>query len=448
VCLRAHDGNEDGHNYIKEAAAAGAAAVIVERTPEVMPNDIAVIELIDIGTRKALGLIAANFYGNPSRDMKVIGVTGTKGKTSVTYFFNHILSRHGDKSGYIGTTGAFACDEKIDIPYATASTPDTIQLQEIFGIMRERGVEFCSMEVTSIALALDRVHGTEIHTGLFTNFSQDHLDFHITMEEYLKAKTKLFTFCKNGIVNADDPAAAQVLKTAACPTVTFGIKADADYKAENVRLMNNHSTFDINIKGTKQTITVPIPGLFSVYNVLACVATCAELGVPAETIASAVAELPPVPGRFEVVENDRGITVIVDYAHSPSSLEGIIESVRGFTEGRVITLFGCGGDKDKGKRPIMGEIGGNLSDYCIITSDNPRNEEPETIINQILVGLKMTKCEYVSIIERAAAIEHALNIAETGDSVIIAGKGHEDYMEFENKRRVPYNDIEEARKHL
>jgi UDP-N-acetylmuramoyl-L-alanyl-D-glutamate--2,6-diaminopimelate ligase len=265
------------------------------------------------------------------------------------------------------------------------------------------------------------------------------------MEEYFKAKAKLFKLCKTGVINIDDEWVRKVYGYADCKIVTYGIESPADYKAENIELFHNKVTFTVKIKGSEYGFTAPIPALFTVYNLLACIAACAELGISPEVMQTAVLSLAGVPGRFENVENGRGISIIVDYAHTPDSLANIIRAVKGFTKGKVITLFGCGGDRDVGKRPIMGEIAGELSDYVILSNDNPRNEEPAAIIRQIAVGVKMTSCPFAEIVDRTEAIRAALGMAEAGDSVIIAGKGHETYMEFEGRRRVAYNDIEAVR---
>jgi UDP-N-acetylmuramyl-tripeptide synthetase len=294
------------------------------------------------------------------------------------------------------------------------------------------------------------MEGLRFRLGIFTNLTHDHLDYHKSFENYIRAKALLFRQCDIAVVNRDDPHSGQLLENAAVPVKYYGIgKDDGDgYFAEDVELLADGVRFNVQIRGVRCRFSLGIPGRFTVYNALAAIAAASELGVSPDVIAEGLAAISGVPGRFERIENDRGICVIVDYAHAPDALKNIITAVREFTAGRVITLFGCGGDRDSAKRPVMGKIAGELSDYCVVTSDNPRGEDPEDIINGILPGIKETRTPYLVEADRRAAIEAAINAAKPGDSVILAGKGHEPYQEFENRRRVPFDDKVEAKRVL
>ncbi len=449
VCIRGL--TVDGHKYIRDAVSRGAVAVLTDKGADidvdVLPPDVAVWEVED--TRRSLGHVAANFFENPSVDLNVYGVTGTNGKTSVTYFVDSLLRAWGKKSCIIGTTGVIADGEVLDIPYATSTTPDPIELHRIFAECKARGFEHIAMEVTSHALALNKVDAVLFNAGIFTNLTQDHLDFHGSMDSYLQAKAKLFDGrSRINIINMDDPAGVTLAGGLRETPATYSIDCKSYCQATQLEYTPNGTTFTVNINGKPEKFSINVPGRFSVYNALCAIALGVELQMPVEVIREGLQNMKGVPGRFNTVANDKNIGVIVDYAHSPDSLKNIIESVRGFTTGRVITVFGCGGDRDNKKRPIMGEIAGRLSDYCILTSDNPRSEVPAEIVRQIEVGTKPTGCAYECIVDREQAIARAIEIAKAGDTVIIAGKGHEDYQEFENHRRVHFDDREMAEKYL
>lgn len=436
----------DSHDLIGDVIASGAAAVVCEKMPKGIKSDVSIIKVKN--SRKALGFLASNFYGNPSRKIEMFGVTGTNGKTSVTYFMEELLKASGRLAGVIGTTGARLGNSQIDVPYKTSTTPDTIELHRILGEMAKGGADCCVMEVTSHALALHKVSGIDFNIGIFTNLTQDHLDFHKTFDNYLKAKAELFKICMTGIFNADDSYCKRIIGEAACEIVTYGIENEAKYRAANVELLSGGVKFDVMIDGRSVHFDVPVPGRFTVYNTLAVIAAAVEMGISVTCVQAALNHIKGVRGRIESVANDKGFAVIVDYAHTPDGLDNIIRSVRDFTTGSVITVFGCGGNRDKTKRPIMGEIAGRLSDYCIITSDNPRNEAPETTIDEIEAGIKQTACAYEKVVDRKEAIRRAISLAKKDDSVIIAGKGHEDYQEFENKLRVHFDDVEVAKEIL
>lgn len=414
----------DGHDFAEAAVAAGAAALIVERF---LPLGVAQIKVNKV--RETLGILAAHIYGNPSQELEVIGVTGTNGKTTITHLIETIAERQGRKVGLIGTLGARIAGR--DIP-GERTTPEALEIQRLMAEMVQAKVDIAVMEVSSHALSLGRVNGCEFDAGIFSNLTQDHLDYHHTMEEYLQTKAGLFRRLKGskqpkiGIINADDPAFNKLREVSAAPVVSYGIKGEADYRAENVRVTANGVDFTVRFKGLSQDVRYSTPGEFSVYNALSAFAWGVERGYQPEEVALALATIPGVPGRFESVRSGQPFQVIVDYAHTPDGLENVLRTAREFTRGRLITVFGCGGDRDKGKRPLMGEVAAKWSDYVLVTSDNPRTEEPEQIIREILAGISGT--EHEALIDRRAGIIKACAWAEAGDTVLIAGKGHETYQ--------------------
>ncbi|MCC8097774.1 MAG: UDP-N-acetylmuramoyl-L-alanyl-D-glutamate--2,6-diaminopimelate ligase [Eubacterium sp.] len=435
----------DGHKFIPSAVKSGASAVLCEHALDEYDENAAYIQVEN--TRKALGYCAKNFYGNPSGSMNIIGVTGTNGKTSTTYFLEEILKENNRKAGVIGTVEIRAGGERLNYKLATSTTPDTIELNTILRDMKDRGCTDVAMEVSSHGLQLYKVDGVEFNAGIFTNLTQDHLDLHGSMENYLKAKARLFKMCKVGVMNADDSYFEKMKAAADCDIITFGIKNDCDIKAVNIEYMMDRVVFDILYKGKSYNVNFKIPGEFSVYNALGAVGSALCSGVPMETIVEALGNIKGVPGRIQNVAEGRDFNVFVDYAHTPDGVLNIIKSVRAFTKGRVITVFGCGGDRDRTKRPIMGEISAKLSDYSVITSDNPRTEEPMDIIKEIEVGVKPVTDKYEILVSRKDAIYRAIEMAKPGDSVIIAGKGHEDYEIFKDKT-IHFDDAEVAREAL
>lgn len=433
----------DGHKCIKEAIDNGARVIVAQENEidkniiKEIPEDVTLVLAKD--TRYALAIIACNFYKNPSKKFKLIGVTGTKGKTTTTYMIRDILQKQGIKVGLIGTVASYVNDKKIAENENT--TPESIQLQEIFSKMVEEKCEAVVMEVSSQSLKLDRVAGCDFDIGIFTNFAEDHISTkeHSDMEDYFNSKVKLFKMCKKGFVNADDVYAAMVPKLVPeCQFSTYGIDNYCDLLAKDITVTNQYVDFKVKLGDKNERIKVSIPGRFSVYNSLAAIAVALQFGCSTEVIKECLLNI-RVPGRSELVDNKLGLTIMIDYAHTPESLEKILSSVKIYTKGRVISVFGCGGDRDKNKRPMMGEVSGRVADYTIITSDNPRTEEPAEIVKDIEEGIKKTNGKYECIVDRIEAIKKAIKIANKRDIIILAGKGHEQYQEI-NKKRYPFDE--------
>ncbi|MDR1328986.1 MAG: UDP-N-acetylmuramoyl-L-alanyl-D-glutamate--2,6-diaminopimelate ligase [Oscillospiraceae bacterium] len=422
----------DGHGFIKKAVENGAACVLCETPPDI---DIPYVTALD--TKTALALAAANYFGRPADRLKIIGVTGTNGKTTVTHLIKQMLENlTGRPVGLIGSIHDMLGDEIISSERTTPTTPDAIALHGLFAKMAAGGCEYAVMEVSSHALELGRVAGITFELGVLTNLTQDHLDFHGGMEEYARAKARLFEQSRRGAVNADDAAAQELARGASCEISTFSAKSDsADLAARLVKLLPGKVEFCALMIGELERTELNIPGMFSVYNALAAMLTVRLLGFGLDAAAGALAQCTGVRGRAETVPTGRDFTVLIDYAHTPDALKNIIEAVRGCAAGRVVTLFGCGGDRDKTKRPLMGEIAARLSDFVIVTSDNPRTEAPEEIINQILGGMENTKTPCAVIENRREAIYWAIENAELGDTLILAGKGHEAYQEIHGEKR-------------
>lgn len=417
----------DGHNYIPVAVENGAKALLVQKEVNV-PENVTVIRVAD--TRYALAYIGDAFYRHPSGNFNLIGVTGTKGKTTTTYMIKAILEAARQKVGLIGTIGNQIGSEVLP---TERTTPESYDLQALFAEMVEKGVDSVVMEVSSHALELHRVSCSDYDIGIFNNLSRDHLDFHETFENYLNAKIKLFKMCKKGLINIDSEYGEEVVKRAECEVYTFGIDKKADIRAFDVVTHPDSVEFNAVTPWGESRIKVGIPGRFSVYNALGAIGACRMMDIPYEFILEGLQSV-SVPGRAEVVETPgRDFTIIIDYAHSPDSLENILATVKGYAAGRLVCLFGCGGDRDKTKRPIMGEISGRLADFTIITSDNPRTEEPGAIIENIEAGIKGTGAEYITILDRREAIRYAIENAETKDIIVLAGKGHETYQIFKDK---------------
>lgn len=430
----------DAHKFIPSAAEKGCPAVITEHECD-LPHGITAYRVEN--ARAALAVMAYNFYNNPSSKFNLIGVTGTNGKTSTTYFIESVLNSVNHKTGIIGTVEIRLGGKKQDFHFATSTTPDTLDLNKLFDTMARENADDVIMEVSSHALELKKVDGISFDIGIFTNLTQDHLDFHKTMENYCKAKAKLFGMCKYGVVNIDDNWADKIIENAACKIITVGIDKPADLRAENIKYLMDRVQFSVNIDGNPVDFELMVPGRFSVYNALSAIGAAYAMGIPVSSIQKGIQSIKGVPGRIQSVPNDKGFNVIVDYAHTPDGLENILNSVREFTKGRVITVFGCGGDRDRTKRPIMGEIAGRLSDYCVVTSDNPRTEEPEAILKDIEVGIKPVTDKYEMQVDRRKGIFAAIGMAEKGDTVVIAGKGHEDYEIFKDKT-IHFDDTEVA----
>lgn len=431
----------DGHKFIPSAYEKGTRAVITEHEIESIPEDMTVYQVES--ARDALAIMAANFYGFPCRELNMIGVTGTNGKTSTTYFIESVLNYIKHKTAVIGTVEIRIGGKKRDIDFATSTTPDTIELNQMLRIMADEKCDDVIMEVSSHSLELKKVKGIDFKVGIFTNLTQDHLDFHKTMENYCAAKSKLFKMCEYGVINADDEWADKITENATCKIMTYSIEKPSDLQAKNIEYLMDRVHFTVNINGQDIRFELMVPGRFSVYNALAAIGAMVSMGVSAEDIKAGINNIKGVPGRIQNIPNDKGFNVIVDYAHTPDGLENIINAVREFTKGRIITVFGCGGDRDRTKRPIMGEIVARLGDIPIITSDNPRSEEPSSILKEVEVGVKPVTDKYEMIVDRRDAIKRAIEIAEKGDSIIIAGKGHENYQILKDKT-IHFDDAEVA----
>ncbi len=412
----------DGHQYISKALEQGAVAVVCEEAPAGAPA--VVVE----NARQALAEIAANRFGHPADSMVMLGVTGTNGKTTTTYLVKHMLEDAGHKVGLIGTNQNLIGDEVIE---TERTTPESYELHALFARMRDAGCTHVIMEVSSHSLVLDRVYGIPFAVGAFTNLTQDHLDFHKTMEEYRKAKATLFAISEKGVINLDDDAAQAMLADAKCPCLTFSCEKDAaDLTAKNICLHADGVEFVATTKGELARVKLPIPGHFSVENALAALGIVLQTGMSLADAAHSLATATGVKGRVEVVPTDTDYTVLIDYAHTPDGVENVLRAVRGFAKGRVIALFGCGGDRDRTKRPKMGKIAADLADFCVVTSDNPRTEDPKAIIDDILEGMQGTKTPMEVIVDRPEAIHWALAHAKKDDVIVLMGKGHETYQEI------------------
>lgn len=412
----------DGHQYISKAMKQGAVAVVCEEAPAGVPA--VVVE----NARQALAEIAANRFGHPADSMVMLGVTGTNGKTTTTYLVKHMLEDAGHKVGLIGTNQNLIGNEVIE---TERTTPESYELHALFARMRDAGCTHVIMEVSSHSLVLDRVYGIPFAVGAFTNLTQDHLDFHKTMEEYRKAKAMLFSISEKGVINLDDDAAQAMLADAKCPCLTFSCEKDAaDLTAKNICLHADGVEFVATTKGELARVKLPIPGHFSVENALAALGMVLQTGMPLADAAHSLATATGVKGRVEVVPTDTDYTVLIDYAHTPDGVENVLRAVRGFAKGRVIALFGCGGDRDRTKRPKMGKIAADLADFCVVTSDNPRTEDPKAIIDDILEGMQDMKTPMEVIVDRPEAIHWALAHAKKDDVIVLMGKGHETYQEI------------------
>ncbi|CDB32048.1 uDP-N-acetylmuramoyl-L-alanyl-D-glutamate--2 6-diaminopimelate ligase [Clostridium sp. CAG:575] len=439
----------DGHQYVESAIENGATVVMLQEGCDLkslkIPEDITILMVKD--TRIALAVCASNFYGDPSSKFKLIGLTGTKGKTTTTFMIKEILEKAGKKVGLIGTIAVYSNGKKIKDSDRT--TPDSLELQRIFKQMVDDGVEVVVMEVSSQSLKLHRVDGCHFDLVLFTNFSEDHISEkeHPDMQDYFNSKLKLFEMCKTGIVNADDLHSAKIPDLFPDSNIiTYGIDNFANVLAKDITITNSYVDFKVKITDRNERIKTGIPGRFSVYNSLAAICVAQKFGIDSETIKQALEEV-RVPGRSELVDNKLDLTVMIDYAHSPESMQSILQATKAYTRGKVICVFGCGGDRDSGKRPIMGEISGKIADYTIITTDNPRTEDPQKIISQIEEGLKKTKGKYEIIFDRTEAIQHAIKMANKNDLVILAGKGHETYQEI-NGVKHPFHEKEIVKEYI
>lgn len=437
ICVKGR--NVDRHEYALEAVKAGASALIIEHEVMDIPKHIPVIKVND--TRLTMAHIANIYYKNPSSKFKLIGITGTNGKTSISLFIYEMLRTLNKNTGLIGTIENLINDKKLKTEKLNPTTPDSIELQASFDEMLKEEAEYVVMEVTSSALSQHRVAGCEFDIGVFSNLTQDHLEEHGTMENYKNAKMKLFNMCKKAVINSDDAVSKEIMERSNASIVTYGIEIDSDFKATNIEYSFKGTEFDLDFQNSLYRVRTRLLGKFNVYNILASIAVCHGLGFTLEEIIKAVSKVKSSAGRFEIVSVPRDYLVVVDYAHSPDSLEKIIKSTKALTKNKVIVVFGCGGDRDRSKRPIMAEIAGSLANICILTSDNPRSENPMDIINDIEKGIKNTHCSYFKIENRREAIHKALTLAEKGDAIIIAGKGHETYQILKD-RTIHFSDVE------
>lgn len=418
----------DGHDYIQQAIDGGAVALLVERQIDVVP-DISVVQVAD--SRKAMPTLASNFYQSPSSQLRLVGVTGTNGKTTTTHLIKAILEEQGCKAGIMGTLYSRIGDyEKV----FSNTTPESSDIEEFLDIVRMVSGQYAVIEVSSHALEMGRVERLVFHSAVFTNLTQDHLDFHGDMDSYKRSKLRLFEQMdmsqgRFAVINADDVAAADFIKAASGNYITYGINEKAAVQATDIRFSLKGSQFTVCYQDEQFPIDMRLIGRFSIYNALAAIAFALQEGISQDVIMKALAKVKGVAGRFEQVDCGQDFTVIVDYAHTPDGLENILKTGREILEKRLITVFGCGGDRDKTKRPLMGRIAAQYSNFTIVTSDNPRTEEPEAIIDDIIPGLQeVENSHYAKIIDRREAIHQAICLAKKGDLIIIAGKGHETYQ--------------------
>jgi len=451
--------HRDGHDFVSQALTQGAVAVVVEADAfqQVQPQS-----LVEAGafihvnnSRRALGVLASQFYGRPSFQLKMVGVTGTNGKTTVTHLAKSLLEAHGQRVGLLGTIGyVFGGGQRP----ASHTTPAPVQLQEMLGEMVCAGIDVAVLEVSSHALALDRVAGCEFDIVVFTNLTQDHLDFHQTMKSYFDSKLRLFTDYVDGgqktgpkraLINMDDPWAPLILQQCAIPIWTFGLHAQADIHAEAIQLGMDGTKFMVNSPLGRMTITSQLVGEHNVSNMLAAIGIGLEMGMSIAGIEQALQSVTNVPGRFERIQENQDFAVVVDYAHTDDALQRLLDAGQTVKQGRIITVFGCGGDRDPGKRSKMGQVAVKHSDLVIVTSDNPRTEDPQAILADIEEGIEALsseeRCPYRMIADRAEAIQVAIEAANSGDLVLIAGKGHEDYQIL-GTQKIHFDDREEARK--
>jgi UDP-N-acetylmuramoyl-L-alanyl-D-glutamate--2,6-diaminopimelate ligase len=433
----------DGHDFAPDAIARGAVALVVER-----PLGLGIPEVRVASVRAAMALASAAFYGDPTADLQAVGVTGTNGKTTTAFLVHALLEADGRQTGLLGTVKSVIGGAERPVE---RTTPEAIDLQRTFREMLDAGDVACAMEVSSHAMELHRADAIHFAAAIFTNLTQDHLDFHGTMEEYYAAKRRLFEpgRARHSVVNVDDPYGARLAAELGRvgPIATFAVDRDATYRAADLRTDLSGSRFTVQGPDGFVELSSPLPGRFNVYNVLGALAAVRALGVPIDTAARAIETAGSVPGRFQPVDAGQEFAVLVDYAHTPDSLENVLQAARGLLTaagqgGRLHVVFGCGGDRDRGKRPLMGEIAARLADRVIVTSDNPRSEDPEAIVREILTGAG-NGVEHD--VDRRSAIATAIATAQPGDVVVIAGKGHEQGQEFEGGRKIPFDDVTVAR---
>ena len=439
----------DGNEFIEEAVENGAVALVLDVNSNIkglkIPENVTVILTSD--ARAALAIAACNFFGNPSKYFTLIGVTGTKGKTTTTYMIKSILEKMGKKVGLIGTIYNYIGEECLGPSDRT--TPGSIELQKMFYQMARAKVDVVVMEVSSQSLKYNRVLGSDFDIGVFTNFYKDHISVkeHSDMDDYFNSKLKLFSMCKKGYANADDFKSFKLINDSKnCEFKTYGIDNTCELLAKDITITNANVDYKVKIGTRNERIKVNIPGRFSVYNSLAAISVCVGLGATVEHVKETL-ETIAVPGRSEMIPNDKELAIMIDYAHTPDSLENILQAVKTYTKSRVICVFGCGGDRDKEKRSLMGEKAGRIADFTIVTTDNPRTEEPEKIIESIKAGINKTKGKYKVIVDRRNAIKEAIAMLNKKDILVIAGKGHEMYQEI-NGEKIPFDEREIVKEFL
>ena len=430
---------QDGHKYISNAISVGAKSILIDedRYNEFKDVDAEIVTVRS--TRAVVSLLACNFYNHPTKEFKLIGVTGTKGKTTTTFMIKKILEEAGYKVGLVGTVANYIGNEKLEDSDRT--TPEPIKLQALFRKMADAKCDYVVIEVSSQSLKLGRVDGSQFDVGLFTNLSEDHIspNEHPTMEDYFLSKAKLFDMVKTGFVNIDDPKGEELVSIKPeCNFKSYSVNNKSDKKATNININNVETKFNTIINGKKELVEINIPGNFTVYNALGAISICEHYGIKTKDILSALKKV-SVPGRSELVPNKLGLALMIDYAHSEESLANILNAVKSYTKGRVISVFGCGGDRDTRKRPKMGEVSGRLADYTIVTSDNPRTEDPELIVKDIEEGISKVTDKYEVIVDRTEAIKKAIEMANKDDLVVFEGKGHETYQEI-NHIKHPYDE--------
>ena len=448
VCIKGV--HVDGHKFISQAVNAGAKAILTTRETVEVPAGVAILRVPDLN--KALDTIVPYFHDYPARSMRIIGITGTNGKTTTSYITRAILRAAGYRVGLIGTIQIMIEDEVYPIHN---TTPDEVELQHTLAIMRDKGMDYVVMEVSSHALDQDRVAGIEFDTAVFTNLTQDHLDYHKTLENYMLAKAKLFdkvseAGVKNGktaVVNIDDAAGKVMLEHAKCRHITYAIDKKADLRATAINVLASGANFTLNNEAFgKMPLKLHITGIFNVYNVMSAAGAALAENIESAVIAKVLQEFTSVPGRFELVKAGQDFSIIVDYAHTPDGVENVLKTARKIAKKKIIAVFGCGGDRDRTKRPIMGRLAAELADVVIATSDNPRSEDPEFILNEVETGVKekIGNKQHEKIVDRRQAIFRAVALAQTDDIVVILGKGHENYQILKDKT-IHFDDKEVAR---
>lgn len=432
VCVKG--GSFDGHDAAAEMLEKGAAVIVAEKDLGLGNKQI-----ITDNSRKFYGELCAAWFDHPEKKLKIIGVTGTNGKTTISNVIKNIFMKNGIKTGLIGTICNEIGDETV---HTDNTTPMAFDYMCLLDKMVKAGCKYAVMEVSSFGLVQHRIGPTHFDMGIFTNLTQDHLDYHKTMENYYQAKKMMFDECDYALINTDDEYGRRIFSEISCKKERYGISSEADYYADAIKIKSDGTSFWYCYNGKSQLVNMKMTGMFNVSNVTAAISVCLKAGLPIEDILKAVSEYNGVKGRCEIIPTGRDFTVICDYAHTPDAVENILKSVREYTEGRLICLFGCGGNRDAKKRPLMAKAAAKFADRLIITSDNPRDEIPEAIIDDILAGLKDSEIPFDVVVDRTKAIHHSLKIAEKGDIIVLAGKGHEDYQVLPGNEHIHFDERE------